>query len=234
MYIFGRSISAGKSTLCRSIEHNIKKYNINYKHYPEPINQKLLELFYSNIDKYSFAFQCIIIRERVHLMEEAINYLYSENGNMTVIDRSAIGDCAFALMLRKDNKINNEEFEVYADLTKSLKQMVSPSVSSCKRVIVYLNCESNKARERVINRGNAQEIKSCTPEYLENLNNSYNKVLSWNDSTGEELLVIKQVYDSIGTMDVISIDYNRDFRVVNGILSESDTFMILKEIIDQL
>ena len=225
-------ISSGKSTLCKSIEYHLKRSGVNYKYYPEPINEKLLNLFYSDIKKHAFSFQSIIIRERVHVYEDAVKDL--NNGcNYVKVDRSAVGDCAFALMHHKAGNIDDQQFEVYADLTKSTRKI---NCAGIKKVIIFLNCTPKKARERVIIRGNPKEIKSCTLEYLQDLNHSYNRVLrkDTKDLSDDERKVIKQVYESIGTTNIVNIDYNEDFEVTNGYLSKDATFKILKQIIDAI
>lgn len=227
-------ISSGKSTLGRSCKKHLGKNGIIYNYYAEPINEKLLDLFYSNIRRHAFNFQSITIRERVHVRKGAINFLRA-GGNVVVIDRSEIGDCAFALMHHKDENISDEEFEVYADLTKFKSVPDVYSGTDVKKVIVYLDCTAEKARERVITRGNEKEILSCTVEYLSSLKHSYEKVFKSRACSNKlEETVINQIYDSIGTDDITYLDYNSDFNLVDGELSEEDIFAILYKIIERL
>jgi len=225
-------ISAGKSTLCKSIEYYLSKYGIVFNIYPEPINQKLLDLFYTDIKTHAFSFQSITIRERVHLFNDALTFLNENGKGLVMIDRSSLGDCAFALMHHKSGNISDQQFVVYADLTKPKDNVKTKNV---KKVIVNLECTPEKARERVIYRGKENEINSCTVEYLSDLKKSYHQVFTQNGSI-IECEVIKQIYDSMGInlTNIINIDYNKDYQLVNGILSEGTTFEILYNIINTL
>ena len=225
-------ISAGKSTFCKSVEHYLNKNGINFNNYPEPINDKLLNLFYSDMKTHAFSFQSITIRERVHLINNAYNFLHNKNKGLVLIDRSCLGDCAFALMHYKSNNISDEQFIVYADLAKPFKNNKSKDI---KKTVVNLDCTPNKARERLIQRGKINEMDSCSIVYLNDLKNSYNQVFT-QQGTIKESNIIKEIYNSmdISVDNIINIDYNIDHKLINGILSEETTFKILYEVISNM
>ena len=225
------SISAGKSTLCKSLNKYLTKYGVKYKHYPEPINQKFLDLFYTDMDKYSFSFQSFIIRERINIAEDSFNDLQNNDVNFAVIDRSPIGDCAFSFMLYKDKKITPQEFDVYTDIIKPRKNINKEGI---KNIIIYLKCSTNKNRERIIKRGNKLEIDNCTESYLKQLDDSYLRILNNEGTSDEENKIINQVFESVGTRNVVFIDYEKDFEIKDDCLSEKDTFMVLKKIINKI
>ena len=226
-------ISGGKSSLCKSINFYLNKY-IKVRHYPEPINEKLLNLFYSDIKKHAFSFQSIVIRERVHVLSAAEDFLSKDEGDLSAVDRSEIGDCAFALMHYNSGNISDEQFEVYGDLTKPFLDCVElNNIKKVKKCVVYLTCTPKKARERVIKRGNPKEMESCTEKYLEELEKSYMKVMGYGDINEKESLVIDQIFFSLNIHrdDIIYINYEEDFEIIDGMLTENDTFNILRQII---
>ena len=219
-------ISGGKSTLCRSIDVPMTKNNIAYRYYKEPINEKLLKLFYSNIKKYAFDFQTITIRERVHVDNEATDFLLN-GGKLAIIDRSCFGDAAFALMHHDANNINDEELDVYSDLIKNNK------IKKCehKQFLLYLNCTPRKCRQRVITRGNSDEIEKCDINYLEKLDQYYDKVLEHKPSNQIEKIVLDILKEQYPNLKIIYIDYETDYEIKDGVLSEQDTLNILYQFI---
>lgn len=224
-------ISAGKSTLCKSCDFHINNEGIKFRHYQEPINMKLLELFYSNIKKYAFPFQSIVIRERVHINNSAFEFL-KDSGNLCIIDRSCFGDCAFALMHHSSGNISDKEFEVYGDLIKT--PLGISKDEKVKEYVVYLHSTPEKCRERVVKRGNFSEIENCNIEYLTGLEKNYNKVLYRKDTSQLEESVLNTIYEGIGDIKILNIDYNEDLEIVDGKLSESNIWGILGKIIEQI
>jgi deoxyadenosine/deoxycytidine kinase len=229
-------IGGGKSTLCNSFNKWVKSY-ITLECYPEPIKKMLLNLFYSDIKKYAFSFQSIVIRERVHVFEDAVTFLHE--GNLAVIDRSPYGDCAFGLMHYASGNISPVEFLVYVDLIKSDRDSKVREFNSekfdikIKKIVVYLACDPVIARERVINRDNEDEVDKCKLEYLIDLHTSYMKVFGFEIVNQEEELAISEVRSD--KEQIIFIDYNRDFPIdSDGCMTKEDTFKILYEIIREI
>lgn len=229
-------ISSGKSSLCKSINVVLNKYNIRNTNYPEPIDKSLLNLFYSNPQKYAFTFQSIVIRERIHVNEDAIKYLKNDNG-LAIIDRSRFGDCSFGIMHYNTNNISLAEFEVYTNLIKSnrldkySKRLGIDTKDQIKDFLVYLFCTPEKSRERVIKRGNLDEIENCTIEYLSNLEMNYEKVLGNDKCNHVEQVAIDEIYRNYNN-NIIKINYNDDLTIKDdGLIEETQVFNILYQII---
>lgn len=231
-------ISGGKSSLCKSVNRVLTKYEVHNEWYPEPINNKLLDLFYSDPPKYAFDFQSIVIRDRVHTNEDAIKFL-KKNKGLAIIDRSRFGDCAFGIMHHTNKNISDVEFAVYTDLIKSKRldkynSLLGLEPDKIKDFVVYLICTPEKARERVIKRGNVTEIQGCTIEYLSELEHNYSKVLHKNGLDTLEQAVIDEVYKNYNNK-VLFIDYNTDLQIdTDGFIAEHQVFEILTQIMKKI
>lgn len=232
-------ISAGKSTLIKSIKRICLKYTIKCNIYLENIPQVLLELFYSDTKKYAFSLQSIVIRDRIHIAENAIQHLQNADGNLAFIDRSRYGDAAFALMHIESGNISSEEATVYSQLVKSdrLDEIYTDSDSylyvdqPVGEYIVYLDRTPEKARELVIKRGDPTEIKNCTIEYLSSLEHYYEKILTRKGDTPIEENVLNEVWKYGKNVTVIHIEYNDDNQLdADGYLSDEDVLKFLAKL----
>jgi len=218
IFTFEGLIGSGKSTICKSIVKYLDKSKSIY----EPVYPKLLDMYYKNPKKYAFNFQSIIVRERMWIyndtMRSSLPYLYN-------IDRSIIGDLAFALMHIKKDNFTPEEIDVYLELLDNIntKQNITR-----KNYIIYLNCSPEKCRNRLIKRNNNQEIKNCSIEYLHDLELAYKSIL-YNENNGLSDALKHYKYEKL-----IEIPYEPDDNMVNDTLSEEYTSKVLKMIIDQI
>lgn len=233
-------ISGGKTSLGRSIDKVCTKYGINYNLYLEPINSKNLELFYSDPVKYAFSFQSIVIRDRIHVNEDAIQELLQQDHGIVFIDRSRFGDCAFGIMHHVKKNMNDAEFAVYIDLIKSdrldkySKEFGLKSKDKIKDFVVYLLNTPEKSRERVIKRGNPTEIKNCTIEYLSDLEDNYVKVLCKKPVNSLEETAITEVYKNYKNT-VLFIDYDKDLKIDNeGFIDEYQVLEILSQLVQKI
>jgi deoxyadenosine/deoxycytidine kinase len=243
-------IGSGKSTLLKSIDKWLSDETnkvggtgrIRFRWYSEPIKQKLLDLFYSDIPKYAFSFQSIVIRERVQVINEAKRNFNCDNF-FQAIDRSRWGDCAFALMHRKSGNISPVEYEVYVDLiSDEPKDHGEPGnredhgdrESEFVECLVYLKNTPKISRKRIVKRGNQKEIDGCTVEYLTELEESYMKVLEVSEASEIERLSIDKIKNNFDG-NIIILDYNEELKVTeDGYITEEDTFNILHKIIKSL
>lgn len=224
-------IGAGKSSLCRSFNRVLNKHQVKNAWYAESIEKSLRQLFYSDVPRYAFSFQSIVIRDRIHTNEDAIKILL-DDANFAIIDRSRYGDCSFALMHYAAGNISPKELAVYHDLIKS-DRLDKYDVEDIKEYVVYLDRSPCKAREHVIERGNPEEIEGCTEEYLTALDNSYYKVLSQETEDPLEQEVISTIHRS-QVKGCIVIDYEEDLLLEDGYLTEDQVFTILKKIIEAI
>ena len=98
-------VGAGKSTLSEKISKTL-----NIPVFYELQNQttmNLLEDFYRDKSRWSFALQIHFLNERFRMIKEI-----HKNGS-GILDRSIFGDRIFAQMLNEDGWMTDDEFDTY-------------------------------------------------------------------------------------------------------------------------
>ena len=119
------NIGSGKSTLLKNLQEKFQ--DRNYVFVKEPVDlweyvtdeegKTILENFYKEPTKYSFAFQMMAFTTRMSVLKKAV----SENPDAEVIicERSIEADRhVFAQMLYDDKLMNKMEYKIYTDLAK--------------------------------------------------------------------------------------------------------------------
>lgn len=161
-------ISAGKSTLGKSMEAFLSKAGFRAKFYEEPVSEHLLNLYLSDMKKYAFSFQLVIIERRIQIHKEAT--LFAQSGGIAIIDRGVYGDLAFAHMQRNAGLFTDQEWSTYNAEIEDQK-LDDPYI------IVYLDCSTETALRRVKVRGNQSEINTYTPDYMDRLEAAHQESL---------------------------------------------------------
>jgi len=153
------TVGAGKTTLGKFLS----EYT-NIKLYEELSNDDstiLLDKFYDNQERWSFALQVHFLNERFRMIKE-INKLSSG-----ILDRSIYGDSIFAHMLHEDGKMTNEEYNTYKTLLDSMLEHVKPP-----QLMIYLKCSTETAVKRIAHRNRG--IETDVPmKYWMRLNEKY-------------------------------------------------------------
>lgn len=162
-------IGIGKSTLGHSLAKYLNSIGYNTKFFHEFVNNELLSLYISNMEKYAFSYQVIMAKERIRIYEEA--RLHSECGGISIIDRSLIGDVAFATMQRDKGFISEIEWDVYRNILESERKF-EPFAT------VFLKGTPQHAYEQMLKLSLPSEIDGYNLEYLEELDQSYHRVMS--------------------------------------------------------
>lgn len=157
-------IGVGKSTAGKAIEQALKSAGIEVRYYPEYVVDSLLKMYLKDREKYAGSFQMIMLIKRISTYLEARNF--AERGGVAIVDRSILGDIAFAHMNYKDGKINEEEFSVYLD-------MVKKDLKETPDITIYLDCTIDQQMERIKTRGNKDEVKAYDRFYLSSLKDAY-------------------------------------------------------------
>jgi len=168
-------VGAGKSTLSEKISKTL-----NIPVFYELQNQttmNLLEDFYRDKSRWSFALQIHFLNERFRMIKEI-----HKNGS-GILDRSIFGDRIFAQMLNEDGWMTDDEFDTYSTLLNNmLEHAKKPDL------LVYIDCDLETAMSRINKRG--REMEQRVDEiYWKRLNDKYT---SW--------------YNSYDISDKISID----------------------------
>ena len=151
------NIGAGKSTLLTFLE---KEFACNVSQEPvgEWMKLDLLDKFYKDINRWSFAFQMNCFISRVHQVDKLPSW--SDN----IIERSLLSDRIFAQNCYNNGNMEKTEFDVYLRWSEWLYDRV------CKKVknIIYLRVPPEVCYERIKQR-NREGEEEIPLEYLKQL-----------------------------------------------------------------
>ncbi len=187
------SIGSGKSTLLRRLKSILIETN-NIIFLQEPIDEwesikdkngiTILQKFYENQEKYSFAFQMMAYISRLNLLKKAIE----ENPNKIIITERCLNTdrYVFAKMLHDSGKIEDIEYSIYlkwfdhfADIQKTQK-------------VIYLKTKPEVCFERISKRNRDGE-SNIPLDYLENCHNYHEDMIK---NINDEVLVIDSNVDT--------------------------------------
>jgi deoxyadenosine/deoxycytidine kinase len=152
-------VGAGKTTLSEKIG---KKLNIPiYYELQNQSTMNLLEEFYKDKNRWSFALQIHFLNERFRMIKEITK------AGTGILDRSIFGDRIFAQMLNEDGYMTNDEFLTYSNLLDNMLEHVSKP-----DLLLYIDCDLDTAMKRIKGRGREME-QSVDSVYWSRLNEKY-------------------------------------------------------------
>ena len=173
------NIGSGKSTIIEHLKDNYKDENIIFL--PEPVdewenikdkdNNSVLQNFYADQKKYSFAFQMMAYISRLNLLRNTIK----NNPNKIIIsERSLFTDkYVFAKMLYDSDNMNEIEYKIYNNWFSSFLDLAPVSK------MIYLKTDPKISFERISIR-NREGENNIPYDYIENChiyhNNMYEKI----------------------------------------------------------
>jgi deoxyadenosine/deoxycytidine kinase len=165
IYIDG-TVGVGKTTLLQILEQE------GFSVVPEPfLDNPLLDKFYQDKKRYSFASQVFFLNKKFGLIKAA-----SKLPNR-IIDRSLYGDYIFAKMLRDSGDMSKEEFEIYQELFNHILHY-----APAPKLVVYLDISLEEAIKRIRKRGRPSE-QNVDHGYWADLNRRYKEAFAaYNDS----------------------------------------------------
>ena len=132
------NIGAGKSTLCTSLEtRDDDADGMCVRVVDERVGDELLKAFYNNRRRYAFAMQLRQLSLRQAAFSAAVERRHSPS-TTTILDRSLVGDFAFALWNWASSSIDDDEWRLYCEAAgdEPFGAATSPTPSL---VIVYLH-----------------------------------------------------------------------------------------------
>lgn len=148
-------------------------------------DETILEKFYKNQNRYSFAFQMMAYISRINQLMETIERLKRENERgereeketyknekkyIIITERSVYTDKnVFAKMLRDDGKIESVEYQIYLKWFDNFTKNIEFNGN------IYLQADTKVCEERIKKRNRSGENMSS--EYLNNCNLYHNKWL---------------------------------------------------------
>ena len=158
------NIGAGKSTLLNYLKDNLE-CNISQEPVGEWMKMDLLDKFYKDIDRWSFAFQMNCFISRAHQVDQL------PDGN-NLIERSILSDKIFAQNCFNNNNMELTEFDIYNKWSNWLYEKVCKEVKN----IIYLRSTPNVSYERIKKRNRDGE-NGIPLSYLKQLHNLHDKWL---------------------------------------------------------
>lgn len=196
------NISVGKSTLGRSLQSYFSREGQVVKYFPETIDETFLNLYLTDMKKYGFSFQIIMLFRRISLLKDIIHDL-REHGGIAIMDRGITGDLAFAKLQYRLGHINEKELSIYMNYYNESQDLLKDARH------IYLVATPEKLRERVIKRGNPNEIKSYNYEYF---------------------TILEECYQSSLSPDVVKVDWNQDLKMDGELIHQDECRRITREL----
>jgi deoxyadenosine/deoxycytidine kinase len=158
-------IGAGKTTLAKQLVKELTSKGYAPVYYPEYVNIPLLQQYISNMEKYSYAFQVIMLHQRFNTYRQAIEYIAKDKKNVAILDRGYAGDYAFAFMQYKKGYFSEEEWQTYLAIVNEQKELLTVKLDYYR---IYLQCDLNTCLQRIKKRDRSVEDK-YTFQYLQEL-----------------------------------------------------------------
>lgn len=160
------NIGSGKSTILNFLKENIKS---NIVFLPEPVSEwenikdkngvTILEKFYENQEKYSFAFQIMAYISRLSMLKDAIE----KNPDAIIITERCLNTdrYVFAKMLYDAGKMEEVEYQIYLNWFDHFNYLQQT------QKMIYLKTNPSVCIDR-INKRNRTGESNISLTYLEN------------------------------------------------------------------
>lgn len=172
MYFLEGNIGAGKTSLGKAL-----KESNHYEFLEEPVDQwkegfanNLFEMFYKDMNRWSFTFQIMAFITRAKTWAEILDKIEGDN---VVLERSIFTDRhVFAKNLYAVGAMNDSEWQVYQQLWDFL------ALNYCERPskIIYLRTPAEICLERIKMRGRSEE-QEMPLDYLKRLEDLHDEWL---------------------------------------------------------
>lgn len=172
MYLLEGNIGAGKTSL-----GNVLKASTRFEFLEEPVDMwrdgfanNLFEMFYTDMDRWSFTFQIMAFTTRAKTWSEI---LAKVQGEQVVLERSIFTDRnVFAKNLYAQGAMNESEWQLYQQLWDFL------ALNYCETPdkILYLRTPAEECLERIKKRGREEE-QTMPLDYLKRLEDLHDEWL---------------------------------------------------------
>ena len=213
------NIGSGKSTLLKELMVRFKD-DPAITFLPEPIDEwnqirdregvTILEKYYKNMPKYSFAFQMMAYISRLACLRELTRTF---KGRVIIMERSIFTDChVFAKMLYDEGTMEDIEYSIYLRWFHEFIRDMPPLYN------FYIQCEPAVAQKRVAIRSRSGE-ETISLAYLQNCHASHEAWLMKN--TGDDHTDPPQlVFDG-------NVDFNEQPSVLKDWIRQIEDFLKL-------
>ena len=210
------NIGSGKSSVVRYFEKNFSKYCAS-KGYTckicfleEPVNvwesikdvngKSIIENFYENNERYSFAFQMMAYVSRLSILKEALK----ENYDVIITERSIYTDKnVFAKSLHDCKKMNLIEYQIYSLLFDEFSTIIKTIKMVYIRTSPEICAMRVKTRARLGETIPIQYLKDCHHYHDIWLNNPLKieeglvLVINGNEETNTSQFIENKFYDEV-------------------------------------
>lgn len=169
--------------------------------FPEPVTTNpYLEKFYENPESCAFQMQVFLMHARYKQALEA------QKLDRCIMDMSIYGNDIFEQLMYSNGYISRDDHVNYKEVSGSFKELLEPP-----KLMVYLQCSTPVAVNRIIKRGRPSELKANL-EYWFNLNKSYER---WYDNynLGKKILI------NVEDIDFVSNESEEDY-ILDMIMEE--------------
>jgi len=164
MFLLEGNIGAGKTSLGKAL-----KKSGYFEFLEEPVDvwregfaNNLFEMFYSNMERWSFTFQIMAFTTRAKTWSEILEKV---QGDRVVLERSIYTDKnVFAKNLYNVGAMNDSEWQVYSQLWDFLSKNYCDKPDK----IIYLRTPAEVCLERIKSRGREEE-NTMPLDYLQRL-----------------------------------------------------------------
>jgi predicted ATPase len=130
IFLVEGNIGAGKSTLCQSLAGSATNYNGKLRIVRESVGDQFVASFNRDRRRFAFALQMTQLTKR----QAAIEVALAHTDRSSVLDRSLIGDFAFALWNAASGDIDADEWALYCEAAGSRLVLTEDRLS-----VVYLH-----------------------------------------------------------------------------------------------
>lgn len=211
------NIGSGKSTFVSMLKEyfSTKKNEISICFLEEPVDmwnqikdkegKTIIECFYSNPEKYSFAFQMMAYISRLSILKNEIK----KNYDIIFTERCLFTDHhVFCKMLYDDGKIDEIEYQIY---NKWFNEFISefPEIE-----YIYIQTSPKVSDERIKERGRKGEIipleylEKCHQYHEEWLNNNIKITIDGNLSNKEKNNVEKWIQEIENFINIYVVTFD--------------------------
>lgn len=180
------NIGAGKTAFTESLYDRLKESGLRVVYVPEPVDSyrnvggtNLLELLYSDRQRWSFIFQVNALLQMTECDKQAL--AHSDNGFTVIRERSSYSVRNIFVPLVSEF-LTAAERHVLGELCKSI---CSPLVDGVNRrlrtsdVTIYLDTDPDTCYGRLLKRGRPEEIQGRVDlKYLEKLHDLHERTFS--------------------------------------------------------
>lgn len=198
------AIGAGKTTLCRYIRRNLDALVI------DEAESALLTEYIETPGRWSFAVQVDLLIKRCAALRVA-HQKAKRRERPIFLDRSIVGDRAFARANWRQNRMNAAEYAIWCDLYDELMQYTAPP-----DIVVYLDVSVEKALQRSIQRDQWTRER----EYILELSRTHDEALEDLKSHGAYIMRADWNEDLDGGAYGVAVDWliSKLMREYNGVL----------------